>query len=100
MTGVTFIHPGSLMSYFLQKLAGKLYQAAHDGTVDAYDVRDVLGVKREEALASVDPATLPAPQQAPPTVNGTAATAAPSSGNFFPSAGFPWSLLHFKILIP
>ena len=71
------------VTYLLQKLAGKLYEAAQDGDVDAHHVFEVLGVKREVALASVDPVPVPAPQVTPSTVSGTVATAAPSFGNFF-----------------
>ena len=69
---------------FLQRFAKLLYEAAKDGHVDAYDVYEVLDVKRDAALAFVDPtAAASVTQHTPSSVNGTcvAATAAPSSGN-------------------
>ena len=72
--------------FFLQKFAKLLYEAAKDGLADAYDVYEVLGVKRDTALAFVDPtAAASVTQHTPSSVNGTcvAATEAPSSGNFF-----------------
>ena len=64
-------------------MAKLLYEAAKDGHIDAYDVYDVLGVKRDAAQAFVDPTPEPVTQQVPSSVNGAsaAAVAAPSSGN-------------------